>query len=273
MINQAIYGPEVDHCLLSLMQCWINGLEINKAPKFLMTNPTTSTHSIEIADPNDAVNLYIILLQLEWVVSYFEYALPTSAEYEDCEIPHLELTAESPAWDPYDKDYAAQEESNLEYRGHLISAARSDGPCSMAEMGLHFADAICGEEPLWKLSPVSLQYYDADVTDDDTFGAALGATWQVNSLYTNPLPETYNVCDVHTGIRQGGMDYISLVNCWQIPLHKVKNIVQRMAQCSIRTVLHPTLSMCFHINDWRLHYSRLPCYLFSDTMFSNVQSA
>ena len=50
-----------------------------------------------IADPTDDAHQYTISLQLEGVVSYFEYTLPTSAEFEDENIPHLELTAEGPA--------------------------------------------------------------------------------------------------------------------------------------------------------------------------------
>ena len=102
--------PEVDHCLLCPMQCQINGVEINEVPCFLTQDPTTSTHSIQTADPTDPVHPYTIPLQLEGVVSYFEFSLPTSAEFEDPEIPHLELTAESLAWNPYDKDFAQLEE-------------------------------------------------------------------------------------------------------------------------------------------------------------------
>ena len=58
MINQAIYVPEVDHCLLFSMQCQINGVEINKVLKFITTNHTTSSHPITIADPTDAVHQY-----------------------------------------------------------------------------------------------------------------------------------------------------------------------------------------------------------------------
>ena len=46
MINRAIYVPEVDHCLLCPMECWLNGVEISEVPKFLMHDPTTLTHSI-----------------------------------------------------------------------------------------------------------------------------------------------------------------------------------------------------------------------------------
>ena len=89
MITQAILVPEVDHCLLCPMQCRINGVEINEVPRFLTSNPTALSHSIVIADPTDDTHHYTIPLQLEGVVSYFEYTLPISAEYEDEDIPHL----------------------------------------------------------------------------------------------------------------------------------------------------------------------------------------
>jgi hypothetical protein len=245
----------------------MNGVVIHEVPKFLMTNPTTSTHSILIADPTDAAHPYIIPLQLEGIVGYFEYALPTSAEYEDDDIPHLELTATAPAWDPYDKDFAALEESHLDFRGRFVSAAQCDGPHCMAEMGTLLADAVHGEEPHWKLSPVSLQYDAADVTDDDNLGAALDAACQVVLVRTSHTPESYDVCGVHSGKRQGAVDYVTLANHCQIPLHKVENTMQQTTQRCVHTVLHPTLSWHFQTNNQMLHYRRMPCNLFSDTMF------
>ena len=99
---------------------WCGDKEV---PRFLTSHPTTSSHSIVIADPTDDAHHYTIPLQLEGVVSYFEYSLPTSAEYENEEIPHLELMAMSLAWDPCDKDFASLKESLLDFRGQLISAA------------------------------------------------------------------------------------------------------------------------------------------------------
>ena len=48
-------------------------------------------------------------------MSYFEYIFHTSAEYKNADIPKLELTATSPAWNPLDDDYALQGESHLDY--------------------------------------------------------------------------------------------------------------------------------------------------------------
>ena len=66
-----------------------------------------------IADPTDDALHYSIPLQLEGVVSYIEYNLPTSTEFEDEDIPHLELKAESPAREPYNDDFTLQEESQV----------------------------------------------------------------------------------------------------------------------------------------------------------------
>ncbi len=70
------------------------------------------------------------------------------------------------------------------------------------------------------------------------------------------------------------MDYVTLAHRWQIPLHKAKNTVQPTTQRGVRTVLHPTLSRHFRTNDRMLCYRRLPCNLYSNTMFyPKVKSA
>ena len=82
--------------------------EVNLASRsiwyqILTFNPIISTHSIVIADPSNDVHLCNIPLQVEGVMSYFEYFLSTSAEFDDETLLHLELIALSLAWDPYDE--------------------------------------------------------------------------------------------------------------------------------------------------------------------------
>ena len=51
----------------------------------------------------------------------------------------------------------------------------------------------------------------------DNFGMALETTVQVKTcLYL----ETYNVCNIARGKRQGEVDHITLANKWQISLEK-----------------------------------------------------
>eukprot|EP00956_Cyclotella_meneghiniana_P018312 scaffold30420_cov55-Cyclotella_meneghiniana.AAC.1 len=199
------------------------------------------------------------------VVSYFEYSCPTAADYEDPNITLLELTASSPEWNPYDDDFASQEASRLDYNGFTISMM--EGRAQSMEMGPPAA-AEWREEPHWTLSTVSTQYEAADVNDADNFGVALEATVQVNLVETCEPQGTYNVCGVHTGKRRGAVDYVALANQWQIPLEKARNTVKCTTQLGVRTVLHPTLSRRFRTNDRMLRYRRMPCNLYTDTMFA-----
>jgi hypothetical protein len=121
-------------------------------------------------------------------------------------------------------------------------------------MGRPLVDAVGGEEPCWKLSPVSLQYDAADVTGNDNFGLALEAAHHVVLVQTNHTSETYDVCGVHLGKRQGAMDYVTLANHWQIPLHKAENTVKQTMQHGVHTDLHLTSSRCFRTNNRMLHY-------------------
>ncbi len=45
LINRLILVPEVDHCLLCPMQYKISGVEINEGPRFLTSDPATSSLS------------------------------------------------------------------------------------------------------------------------------------------------------------------------------------------------------------------------------------
>ena len=80
-------------------------------------------------------------------------------------------------------------------------------------------------------------------------------------------PEMHNVCNVHTGKHRGAVDHVTLANHWQISLDKAQNTVQHTTQRGVRTVLHPTLSRRFRTNDQMLQYRRMPCNLYSDTLF------
>ncbi|KAL7475176.1 hypothetical protein ACHAW6_001103 [Cyclotella cf. meneghiniana] len=60
------------------MKCRINGVEINEVPRFLTSTPTTSSHSIVIANPTDDAHQCTIPLQLEGDVSYFDMRMKTS---------------------------------------------------------------------------------------------------------------------------------------------------------------------------------------------------
>eukprot|EP00956_Cyclotella_meneghiniana_P010585 scaffold14709_cov91-Cyclotella_meneghiniana.AAC.1 len=269
VINQAILVPELEHCLLCPMQCRMNGVEINECPRFLTSDPTDSTHSIIVHDPEDPAHTLHIPLRLDGVISHFECETPPMEEVQGDQYPCYELTASGPEWDPGDPSFGSQEDSWLDYRGRSIAPARrydyqgaGAGPPPSSD------DDKENESPLWNLSQVSLQYDAADVTDKDNFVTALESTVRVALVETSePGVQEMQCGSTTTGKRRGAVDYITLANRWNIPLEKAKRTVRATTQRGVRTCLHPTLSRRFATNDRMLRYHRMPCNLYGDTLY------
>ena len=269
VINQAILVPELEHCLLCPMQCRVNGVEINECPRFLASDPTDSTHSIIVHDPEDPAHTLLIPLRLDGVISHFECETPSMEEVQGDQYPCYELTASGPEWDPSDPSFGSQEDSWLDYRGRSIASARrydyqgaGAGPPPSPD------DDKENESPLWNLSQVSLQYDTADVTEKDNFVTALESTVRVALVETSePGVQEMQCGSTTTGKRRGAVDYITLANRWNIPLEKAKRTVRATTQRGVRTCLHPTLSRRFATNDRMLRYHRMPCNLYSDTLY------
>jgi hypothetical protein len=140
--------------------------------------------------------------------------------------------------------FASLQESLLDFRGQLISDGQSDDLSCVARMGTG-ADATSAKEPHWKLSPVSLKYDAADVTDDDNFGMALETNCQGLLVLTHHTPETYVIYGIHLDKQHEAVDYVTLANRLQIPLYKAKNTVKQTMQRGMHTVLHSALLWCF----------------------------
>eukprot|EP00956_Cyclotella_meneghiniana_P004439 scaffold5449_cov52-Cyclotella_meneghiniana.AAC.7 len=118
----------------------MNGVEINECPRFLASDPTDSTHSVIIHDPEDPAQPLHIPLRLDEVISHFEYETPSMEEVQGDQYPWRSIAS-------------AQ---RYDYQG------AGAGPPS-------FEDDTDNESLLWNLSQVSLQYDAADVTDKDNF--------------------------------------------------------------------------------------------------------
>ena len=119
VFHQTIYCRTMNNHLICPMQCCLNGVVINDTPKMCVPNPDDSTHSIEVADPLDPDATLNIPLILKGVTSCFGVQRPTTVKFEDDDIPKLEMTYESPEWDPGDPDWATQEASTMDSRGRV----------------------------------------------------------------------------------------------------------------------------------------------------------
>lgn len=123
VIHQAIYIKGMKHNLLCPMQMRWNGLTVNERPKHCTPTPTRGDHSITVPDGN-----YLIPLSLHGITSYFPTRKPSQedlARYSDVG-DHLELTAETPEWDPQSAKFAELESRFVDRYGEVTVASRNE---------------------------------------------------------------------------------------------------------------------------------------------------
>ena len=104
IFHQCINADHRDHHLLCHMKCRMNGVEINETPKFLLNNPNESSHAIVVED-TEGSTLLVIPLLINGFTSYFTCRNPARSEYEDGDLPRIDLSAEIPDWYSSDRDY------------------------------------------------------------------------------------------------------------------------------------------------------------------------
>jgi hypothetical protein len=102
VIHQALHFPTMEHALLNPNRRQLNDVEVNDCPRFLSEKLTELLHLIYF--PKDNVRLP---LSLDGVISYLSVHKPSAEEFRN--FHKLNLTYESPIWDPYLTDFSRQE--------------------------------------------------------------------------------------------------------------------------------------------------------------------
>ena len=266
-VEQALYAPSMKHNLLCPMQLRTCGVQVSEIPKFLATDPTNETHAIKVEREGD--DPLIIPLQLHGVTSYFPTFKPILEEWEAAQETdlHVELTSESPEWDPHSPSFQQQEESFLEHLDDRQEYLR--------------------RRPR---SVFSLSHYD-EVRFDDLFLSlknqrnVLAVRSDIDSLATkfrgqNDMPtlEIFNLGEHQryvmalTSVAKPRVDPKLLAKRWNIGLDSARLTLEKTTQQVIRTVSDPSLSRRFRTNDRMLRYRRLPLPLFTDTLITKVKS-
>ena len=240
VFHQTIYCRTMNNHLICPMQCRVNGVVINDTPKMCVPNPDDSTHSIEVADPLDPDATLNIPLILKGVTSCFGVRRPTTVEFEDDDIPKLDMTYESPEWDPGDPEWATQEASTMNSRGRV-----------------HDFDNVIAEGRRF-INLVSTSAQSADFTSDEYFHVALQAL--------------VNVSRVKVGNSRRAIGHELLADKWMVSPEVARRTLERTTQRGVRTISHPSLSRRFRTNDRQLRYKRLRHDVFTDTMQSKYKS-
>ncbi len=214
---QAIYCRQMDNHLICPMQCRVNGVVINDTPKMCVPNPDDSTHSSTVADPLDQDATLHIPLILKGVTSCFCVRRPTTIEFEGEYIPKLDMTYESPEWDPSDLNWATQEASTMDSRGRV-----------------HDLDNVIARGRRF-INLVSTSEQSADFTSDEYFHVALQAL--------------VNVSRVKVGNSRWAIGHELLADKWMVSPEVARRTLERTTQREVRTISHPSLSRRFRTND------------------------
>jgi hypothetical protein len=123
IFHQAILIPCMKVSLISPMQLRDNDLSVNDEPKSMALTPTDDHHCVNIPRNGDADGLKIPL-SLHGVTSYFTTRKPTRQEYEQSDLDlRIDMTYESPEWDPSDERFAKAEQAMANDDGQLYEVA------------------------------------------------------------------------------------------------------------------------------------------------------
>ena len=227
VIHQAILIPGMPNNLLCPMQLRDNGLAVNDEPKYMALNPTDDHHAISFRDQKTPRGDPLrIPLELHGVTSFFptRKPKPTKDEYENThDSLRVELTAESPDWDPSSNRFQQQEDAMLQADGQLKTSDESWGMRRLVSLlhnvpqpetpDYHLGDAMCSHE---------------HIRGPQTIGS------------------------VTSGARQPNIQASQLARSWGIGLETAARTIEAMTQKGLRTVLHNTLSRRFRTNDRQL---------------------
>jgi hypothetical protein len=135
------------------MQCCINDVTVNNAPKFLPCFPTDNMHALIMQNPDNDLATLSFPLHLQGVTLYLPVHKPAAAKWETGDIVQINVTAEHLGWDPNDATYSSQEAAMTDYRGVVLPCPDRGQPFVINALSSMMTDAT-------------------DITDDENFGIA-----------------------------------------------------------------------------------------------------
>ena len=155
LIQQTIEMKGIDYHCLCPMQCCMNGVLIDRVPKFLAPITSEIMHPMQLENVFDATQPNIIPLKLKGVTSYIKVRTPTQEEHENQNIIKIELMFEAPPWDLSSPELNRQNQNIFDYRRQFVSIITP------------------AREQLFINSVTCYAYDAADVMDNDNYAAVL----------------------------------------------------------------------------------------------------
>ena len=116
VIHQAVHVPTINNNFLCPMKVQMNDIKLNDTPKFLIENPTNTSHAITATDSEG--NDVIIPLSLQNMISCSPTRKPTQEEFDTC--PCVTFIYDPPIWDLHSERFHEQKDALLDCNGILL---------------------------------------------------------------------------------------------------------------------------------------------------------
>ena len=258
VINQAILVPEIQHPLLCTNQLRMNDLRVNDEPKMMVPNPTQYHHAIAVKTPdsNEARDELLIPLFLSGVFSYFPASRPTEQEWLDAaEHSVINLTAAEPVWDPPTLGLEEQEASLVDDDGHVKRDTQYWDQQRVSRMIAAISKEQVLETPAASFADALLSHVLVSATKKTVGSKKISA-----------------VSAIKTSKKRWKVGPTALAKRWNIGLATAQRTIDATTQIAVRTVSTPTLSRRFAAADKIMRFRRLPCKMYTDTLFSKTKS-
>lgn len=249
VLHQAILIPDLQHNLLCPMQLRDNGILVNDEPKYLMANAEENHHAITIQNHvMEDGEVFRIPLSLHGVTSYFTTRKPSKEEFESTpDELCIDLTAESPPWDPTTTRFSEQESAMTTTNGRLVDTPDT-WPTTRMIAALHTLP-------------------QSDVPDSQ-----LAAALQSHVQLEDTTVRSRNIGRIKTGTRKAAIGPTTLAKNWGIGLEQAQRTVDATTQRGVRTLLHGHLNRRYRTNDRQLRYRRLTHDVYTDTLDARIPS-
>ena len=277
LFRNALYIPEMNHCLIPPFILREGGLIVNEIPKFQSHFNKIEAHCIKASRSDLCIHL-----QLSGIFSYFPIRKPTMTELYDCD--KVFMTPDSSKWNPHSQEFSTKEMAMLDFNGNLISNDVDEKKLQQSHKIYPVDDpthiiSTCAVDDYNKGIDLVLDssYLQCDVAElsSSDFCDAISQRCEISkvavsigAVSTNPghLLSSASFSSINAD-NSKGISSKSLSKLWNISHDLATQTLQRTTQL-LRHKNDNTLSRNFSTNDRMLRYRRLKSIFFTDTLMA-----
>jgi hypothetical protein len=255
-VHQGLEVPTMDYSLIPPFFMRMNNITVNECPKSLMQDPTEEDHAVIVCHGDNDTT--IIPLLLRGAVSFIPVRRPTKQEAHDLGLERIELTFQSPEWDPSLPNLERMEDLLSSHEGRL----KATGDRKSRDFVLK--NSWISDVTLKRLHVIGSKMCSQTTATLSSISNTLDE-WDLSQSL-----QRMAISGVATSNKRRGITAERLAKNWNILIERARKTIEATTQCMIRAPAGTKLVRRFRTNDRMLRYRRLNMHMFTDTMESKI---